>query len=138
MPRGLDEFVKQVEFDGECWTWTGEMSHNGYGRFIIEYGGRGKPRIRQAAHRWLYHETVEKLDDKVTLDHLCRNRLCVNPDHLEPVSIGENIRRGGNAAKTACKWGHPLAGDNLYMTPDGRRQCRICLRKRSVSLASGW
>lgn len=136
MPRkGLNEFVEQIgemTSADDCWVWasyTGGGKNGQYGRFIYEsVGNRNK---RMAAHRWGYQEVVEKLSDEMTLDHLCGNPLCVNPDHLEPCSQAENNRRGQspsaeNARKTHCIRNHELAGWNLYVTPDGRRQCKTC------------
>lgn len=87
------------------------------------------------AHRVGYELYVGKIPDGLMLDHLCRNRCCVNPKHLEPVTNLENVRRGIAAqrnreirlAMTHCKRGHPLSGDNLYINPgSGQRVCRSC------------
>lgn len=83
-----DRFWVQVDV-GLCWEWTGAQDQ-GYGLFSFE----GRP-VR--AHRWLWELLVELIPAGLQLDHLCRNHSCVNPDHLEPVTQAENIRRG-NAA----------------------------------------
>lgn len=76
------------------------------------------------------------IPEGLVIDHLCRNRGCVNPDHLEAVTQRENILRGeglaaANARKTHCPKGHPYSGENLYVVPSsGRRQCRICADAR--------
>lgn len=131
LPTAEDLFFRHVTEDAEtgCWNFS-PATHNRYGQFTVE--GRNWP-----AHRWLYFRMVAELPDSLDLDHLCRNRACVNPEHLDPVTETVNIRRGispaaENARKTHCKWGHPLSGENLYMTPEGRRQCRICRSRRSV------
>lgn len=114
----------------ECWVWLGTVLNNGYGRF-----NRGDRHV--VAHRFAYEAAVGPIPEGLDLDHLCRNRRCVNPAHLEPVTRSENLRRGdlhhnnGNRAKTACRHGHPLEGANLYLTPNGRRQCRECGRRRA-------
>lgn len=100
-----------------CWEWTGFRKPNGYAQF-----GRNK-----YAHRVSYGLYVGIIPDGMGLDHLCRNKGCVNPEHLEPVTQGENVRR---AAKTHCKHGHPLFGDNLKLTAKGYRECRICIERR--------
>ena len=82
------------------------------------------------AHRVAYGYLVGDIADGLTLDHLCRNRRCINPAHLEPVSAAENTRRGirWQLAKTHCPQGHPYAGENLITYPDGsRRACRACV-----------
>jgi len=88
------------------------------------------------AHRYLYEETVAKLPPEIQLDHLCRNRRCVNVNHLEPVTGAENRRRGEspvgiNSRKTSCNHGHPLSGDNLYVY-SGHRCCKECRRKAAT------
>jgi hypothetical protein len=117
---------------GPCWLWIGGASKsNGgyYGRFKL-------PRQRKdiSAHRWAWEEVNGPLTEGKTLDHLCRNTLCVNPDHLEPVTMRENILRGTNTAanharKTHCVNGHPFSGENLFITKNGQRMCRTCRRQ---------
>lgn len=121
-------FWAKVERRGpdDCWLWTAGLN-NGYGTI---YGGRRSP-LR--AHRVAYELLVGPIPDGLTLDHLCRNRRCVNPAHLEPVSNRENILRGESfsaeqARRTHCPSGHPLEGDNLRpdQSKQGKRACRLC------------
>lgn len=114
-----------------CWVWVGHK-RDGYG--VFSYGGRGGVRIN--AHRYAYQEIIGEIPNGLVLDHLCRQRDCVNPDHLEPVTRKENVLRGFSLSamqsrQKNCNRGHPLSGDNLYITPRGKRQCRSC-RKQSM------
>lgn len=115
-----------------CWLWTGSERSNGYG--CICKNGKNYP-----AHRASYEIHKGPIPDGLVIDHLCRNRWCVNPDHLEAITQKENISRGAwhkadgsgfdhrhNAKKTHCPRGHPYSGENLQIRPCGRRQCRIC------------
>lgn len=111
-----------------CHEWTGAVQTRGYGSICI---GDGKTAL---AHRVAYFLHHGKIDPSLTLDHLCRNRLCVNPAHLEQVTMRENNRRGFgfsgvNARKTHCDAGHELAGDNLIRKARGSRNCRECQRE---------
>ncbi len=98
------------------------------------------------AHRVSYELFVDAIPDGLTLDHLCRVRHCVNPSHLEPVTMRENLMRGDtaaakNAAKESCPQGHPYSGDNLRITPKGYRVCRTCTRdamRRHRARSSGF
>lgn len=111
-----------------CWEWLGARRAAGYG--IFTWRGRSN-----CAHRWVWRVFVGTDIEGLELDHLCRNRACVNPDHLEPVTHGENIRRSApyiargmdnhNGAKTHCPQGHAYDEANTYRH-DGRRKCRIC------------
>src|SRR5262249_48328271 len=115
-----------------CWIWTGGRTSSGYGS--VSRKGRNT-----TAHRVVYEVTREQVPDRLVVDHLCRNRLCCRPDHLEVVTNQENVRRGDAARKngerqrnkTHCLRGHSLAGLNLYTTPNGNRQCKTCKRERN-------
>lgn len=111
-----------------CWEFTGEVAWNGYG--MLSEQGR-----RRVTHRIAYELWVGPIPEGLQLDHLCRNRACFNPDHLEPVTRQENIRRGVgipviNAAKTHCPKGHPYNEANTRVTKLNQRKCRECDRER--------
>jgi hypothetical protein len=89
------------------------------------------------AHRLSYEEFVGPIPESHDIDHLCGQRACLNPAHLDPVTHRENLRRGGgfagvNARKTHCKQGHPLEGANVYEHPTNGRYCRECKRRWDV------
>lgn len=103
-----------------CWLWTGAVSVQGYGIFMSN----------QMAHRYSYELFRETIPEGLVIDHLCRNKKCVNPDHLEPVTNKINILRGiapsaNNARKTHCKQGHEFTPDNTIIRGENR-QCREC------------
>lgn len=126
---GIPRFDEKVELDPKtgCWEWQACRCSGGYGNF------RHKGRV-VVAHRLAYETLVGPIPEGLDIDHLCRNRKCVNPHHLEPVTRRENILRGEgqgakHARKTHCQHGHPLSGENLYINPaSGQRVCRECLR----------
>ena len=114
---------------GECWEWLGIKDAHGYGKFNIH-------NQMKMAHRVSYEMMLGTIPDGMELDHLCRNRGCVNPHHVEPVTHAENVLRGDspqaiNTRKTHCPKGHPLEGSNLeqYAVKIGLRRCRTCKRE---------
>jgi hypothetical protein len=118
----FDARVSIVPITG-CWLWLGEIKPNGYPTHWVD-----KRHVH--AHRFSYERYRGKLAPKLVIDHLCRNRWCVNPDHMEEVTQRVNVLRGigipaVNAKKTHCKQGHLLAGDNL-ISKGGTRICRTC------------
>lgn len=113
-----------------CWIWAHPVA-DGYGR--VREAGKGSKFAM--AHRFAYERLVGPISVGLQLDHLCRVRNCVNPDHLEPVTPRENTLRGEtpaarNAAKTHCPIGHPYDDSNTYICKRGLRKCRACSRDR--------
>lgn len=109
---------------GPCWEWTAARNKKGYAIFNYHGGNTG--------HRFAYIHFVGEIPSGLVLDHLCRNRGCVNPGHLEPVTNRENIMRGEgsaviNSKKTHCKRGHEFTPANTVMTHGGRN-CLTCRR----------
>lgn len=107
-----------------CWDWTGALNGKGYS----SVGFSGKTWL---GHRVSYTVAVSKIPDGLTIDHLCRNKRCVNPEHLEVVSRAENSRRASRVI-THCKQGHELAGENLrikYRARGEQRECVSCAKQ---------
>lgn len=139
-PSALIASMRYEVSSGGCWLWSGLMKANGYGMVAVGRTTNGTP-VRRHAHRVMYVLMVGPVPEGMTLDHLCRNRRCVNPAHLEPVSNAENVLRGysppaNNARKTSCPGGHAYTQENTYVNPvSGRRRCRTCDRKRDIERA---
>jgi len=123
------EKVDKGVADG-CWNWTGALTSSGYGNFGIN-------RVNFIAHRLSYEWLVGEIKENLDLDHLCRNRRCVNPNHLEPVTRRVNLLRGNtipaeHSKKTHCPQGHAYTKENTYIYPKtNSRYCRICRAKYS-------
>lgn len=134
---GLDEIARRFERhvlpepNSGCWLWTGYLTEKGYGRFNPQW--KTSP---LHAHRVSYELNKGPIPPGLVIDHLCRNPCCVNPDHLESVTQGENVRRGNaginHRIKTHCTYGHPFSETNTRMAarPNGLRArvCRTCER----------
>lgn len=122
-----DRFWSKVEKTDGCWNWTAGKNHYGYGSYTIR---RGDGWFRAQAHRLAYEELVGPIPDGLTIDHLCRNRACVNPEHMEPVTRGENVLRGDGASAQHSRQTRCIRGHEFTYFWRGRRYCRECQRIR--------
>lgn len=134
----IERWAKKVIFSDCCWEWNGYVDPStGYGHFYFDHSVRG-------AHVFAYSFFVGPIPTGLHLDHLCRHRSCVNPFHLEPVTIFENLLRGDRThlgryrrEKTHCPQGHEYDAQNTYFTKgDNRRICRTCNRERMAARRS--
>jgi hypothetical protein len=107
--------------------------NTGYGQMGWHEDGR---RVMHLAHRIAWTLTHGEIVDDLTVDHLCRNRVCCNPSHLRLLTNQENGRLNGNFIKTHCPQGHKYVGENLYVCPKGHRRCRECARGRRLDAAA--
>lgn len=121
--------LAKVDYQDEgCWEWQGNIDKYGYGT----YGNQN-----HMVHRVVYQLLIDELRPDETVDHLCYNRSCVNPDHLETVPLAVNVMRGNNpyavnARKTECLNGHEFTEANTYIHPQrGSRHCKACNNQRS-------
>jgi hypothetical protein len=112
-----------------CWLWIGTIADTGYGVLSVREEKNGK-QSRRYAHRISYELFVGPIPVGLEIDHKCRVRSCINPDHLEPVTRRENLRRGiqHNRLKTKCPRGHQYTEHNTYVNKVGARVCRACCK----------
>ena len=120
----LEVLSDKVLIGDGCWEWMGYRTPKGYGGVAIK-------NKTHRAHRVVYELLVGPIPVGLDLDHICRNRGCVRPDHLEPVTCKENLMRGLthaalNAAKTHCPHGHLYDEKNTILKKSGTRLCREC------------
>ena len=123
-------FWSNVEKTAACWNWIGSVWKNK----TLPYGRFWHREITWSAARFIYSVVHGKIPEGLTIDHLCKNSLCVNPNHLEAVTMKENILRGNglaalNSRKNACPKGHSYEGNLVIYA--GARNCLIC--KREIS-----
>lgn len=134
----MERFQKYHQIDEEtgCWNWLGYINKSGYGMFAQGQGRWG------LAHRWTYKTFKGQLIDGLVMDHLCRNRKCVNPEHLEQVTMRENTIRGiagqhmreKSLLQTHCINGHEFTTDNTRIVNGAygkARVCKICSNHRA-------
>lgn len=122
-------FIDKIEHPTACWNWKGAIKkepRGGHARIAV--GGKAK-----LAHRMVYEIFYGKIPQELEIDHLCRNRRCVNPLHLEAVTHRENVLRGEgfaakNAKKTHCPKGHPHSKENTYWY----KFCKYCKQCRKT------
>lgn len=120
----IEERIKsKIQLGESCWKWIAATQGAGYGTVWNK-----KTKKVVLAHRYVYELIKGEIPKGLTLDHLCRNRACVNPDHLEPVSMKENILRGVSPSAKKARQVLCIRGHELSVAPSGARRCYVCVK----------
>lgn len=141
MPRSAsawDRWLNRVEI-GDCWQWLGAVSSSGYGALKVE-AETGSGLRTVSVHRWVWEQLVGPIPPPLVIDHLCRNKLCCNPDHLRTVTQRANLAAGYGLAWRVrrdgkCPRGHPWIAANMYWSDAARtrQSCRACRDMREAA-----
>lgn len=122
--KTIQDHIDNIIKDNGCWIWQGSVDSRGYGQLKSQG-------ITWRAHRFFYVSLVNKIPPNYQIDHLCKNKLCVNPEHLEPVTQFENMKRSGvwekNKGRSHCPKGHEYTPENIANTK--RLTCLQCKRE---------
>jgi len=130
--KDMSRFFNRVEPTGFCWYWTGGITGRGYGNFSYKHSNNC------LAHRVSYEFFIGKIPEDLVLDHLCRNTICVNPDHLEVVTQAVNNARRKFVIKSRCSRGHVRTPDTALRRENRQsHECKICHRDRERR-SKGW
>ena len=131
-------FLEKIKVNEKgCWVWQAHLTKKGYGQFFIGSRKFGTNKI-VSIHCYSYKTLIGPIPKDLQLDHLCRNRACGNPMHLEPVTGSVNCKRGltgintvlKEGSKKHCPLGHPYSPENTYVGANGWRKCKTCVRER--------
>ena len=118
----------KIRIPNECWEWKGSLRPKGYPQ-SVSVGGSRQNGLTYRPQRLMFHWFKYPIPDGFTIDHLCKNRKCVNPDHMEAVSHGENVVRA--LKRKYCKRGHPQVPENRYSyrlaNGNRRERCKLCM-----------
>ncbi len=138
MATQAERFQRKVSvLDSGCWQWMGTIHKHGYGRFYDQKNHAVR------AHRWAYSSWIGPIPDGMTVDHTCHDpkdcaggyscvhRSCVNPGHMQIVTIQDNLKRRASVIVTHCPNGHEYSDENTYVSKAGTRQCVTCNRDRA-------
>ncbi len=128
--KTLRRMWAKIKIPDGCWIWTGTLRDVGYPQSISVNESRRKGGNLYRPQRLMFHWLKYAIPPNFTVDHLCKNRTCVNPDHMEAVTHQENVSRAHK--KPYCKRGHKQTPENRYTAPgSGRSRCKLCVRRKS-------